>query len=211
MLPKVNGDRRTKTAPRLQNEAFEAYWTGLTVNSDLKTAKYAWFRNTERRLTSATKDCSKNNSVGLKSIKLKLKAVLHYKNTDNRARCPVRLYMLYLSKCPQQSNNNGFYLKPLQNPYGNIWYSCVLLGHNTSECTIKSMCKSAEVTGYKTNHSLHATATTRLYHAGVDEQLIMERTGHKSLDRVRSYNRTSAKQQEYLSDILGLSNKKLKT
>ena len=73
------------------------------------------------------------------------------------------------------------------------------------------MCKSAEITGYNTNHSLHATAATRLYHARMDEQLIMERTGHRSLDGVRSYKRTSAKQQEYLSDILGLTNKKLKT
>ena len=156
-------------------------------------------------------DCSKNNSGGLKSRKLKPKEVMHYENTDNRARCPVRLYKLYLSKCPQQSNGNGFYLKPLQNPHGDIWYSRVPLGHNTLDNMIKSMCKSAEITGYKTNHSLRATAATCLYHAGVDEQLIMERTGHRSLDRVRSYKRTSAKQQEYLSDILGLSNKKLRT
>lgn len=31
-----------------------------------------------------------------------------------------------------------------------------------------------------TNHSLRATAATRLYAAGVDEQLIAEKTGHRS-------------------------------
>ena len=36
-----------------------------------------------------------------------------------------------------------------------------------------------------------ATAATRLYNAGVDEQLIMETTGHRSLEGVRSYKRTS--------------------
>jgi len=30
--------------------------------------------------------------------------------------------------------------------------------------------------------SLRATAATRLYKAGVDEQLVMERTGHRSLE-----------------------------
>ena len=38
------------------------------------------------------------------------------------------------------------------------------------------MCKQAGIPGYHTNHSLQATAATRLYHAGVDEQMVMERT-----------------------------------
>ena len=64
------------------------------------------------------------------------------------------------------------------------------------------LCKSAGIPGYKTNHSLRATLTTRLYQSGVDEQLIMERTGHRSLEGVRSYKRTSDTQREALSDIL---------
>ena len=66
------------------------------------------------------------------------------------------------------------------------------------------MCKAAGIHGYKTNHSLRATAATRLYQAGVDEQLIMEVTGHQSLDGVRSYKRTSQEQREELSDIMNL-------
>ena len=61
------------------------------------------------------------------------------------------------------------------------------------------------MTGYKTNHSLRATAATRLFHAGVDEQLIMEWTGHRSLDGVRSYKRTSEEQQAALSDIINMA------
>ena len=56
------------------------------------------------------------------------------------------------------------------------------------------MRKEAGIIGYKTNHSLRATAAIKLYQSGVDEQLIMERTGHRSLDGVRSYKRTSRKQ-----------------
>lgn len=42
--------------------------------------------------------------------------------------------------------------------------------------------------GHYTNHSLRALAVTRLYDAGIDEQLITEKTGHRSTS-VRSYKR----------------------
>ena len=55
---------------------------------------------------------------------------------------------------------------------------------------------------FKTNHSLKSTTASRLYQAGVDKQLVMERTGHRSLDSVWSYKRTCDKQRITLSDIL---------
>ena len=64
------------------------------------------------------------------------------------------------------------------------------------------MCEVAGIGGYKTNHSLRATDATRLYSSGIDEQLVMERTGHRSTEGVRSYKRTSNKQQEAVSDTL---------
>lgn len=42
--------------------------------------------------------------------------------------------------------------------------------------------------GHYTNHSLRALAATRLYDARIDEQLITEKTGHRSTS-VRSYKR----------------------
>ncbi len=68
--------------------------------------------------------------------------------------------------------------------------------------TIASLCASAGIEGFKTNHSLRATTAARLYQSGVDEQLVMERTGHRSLEGVRNYKRTSSQQKEALSDIL---------
>jgi hypothetical protein len=44
--------------------------------------------------------------------------------------------------------------------------------------------------GYRTNHSLRATAASRLYDEQVDEQLICEVTGHRS-NAVRNYKRTT--------------------
>ena len=48
---------------------------------------------------------------------------------------------------------------------------------------------------------------SHLYQAGVDEQLIMERTGHHGVDGVHSYKRTNQEQQENLSDVLLLAKK----
>ena len=52
--------------------------------------------------------------------------------------------------------------------------------------------------GYHTNHSLCVSAATRLFAAGVDEQLIMSRIGHSG---VRTYKHKVEKLQEITSDV----------
>ena len=64
------------------------------------------------------------------------------------------------------------------------------------------MCNAAGISGFKTNYSLRATAATLLYQSGVDEQLVMERTGHRSIDGIRCYKRSADFQRENISDIL---------
>ena len=53
---------------------------------------------------------------------------------------------------------------------------------------------------------VQATAATRLFHAGIDEQLIMKRTctGHRSIKGVMSYKRTSEEQVEEPYDVLNM-------
>lgn len=55
--------------------------------------------------------------------------------------------------------------------------------------------------GFFSNHSLRATCATRLYRAGVEEQRIMETTGHRSL-AVRRYKRTSNEQKKEITTTL---------
>ena len=64
------------------------------------------------------------------------------------------------------------------------------------------MCVDAEVEGNFTNHSLRATGATTLFDAGVPESLIQKRTGHRSLDALRMYERVTPQQEKAVSDVL---------
>ena len=119
----------------------------------------------------------------------------------------MRLYKLYMTHCPPNRPKDAFYLQPILNPRSQCWYTAKGIGHCKLDKTISRMCEHAGIPGYKTNHSLRATNATWFYQAGVDEQLIMERTGHRSLEGVRSYKRTSSDQREMLSDILNTTDK----
>ena len=147
-------------------------------------------------------DTSKNHPGGLKGRKTTPKVVVHHSNTENPERCFVTLFKKYRQLCPKDPVANSFYLQPSRTPTDTCWYTRQPLGHSTLGGTVARLCKQAGIEGYKTNHSLRATATTRLYESGVDEQQIMERTGHRSLEGVRSYKRTSDKQRQALSDVL---------
>ena len=165
-------------------------------------------REGERAYLKYSEDISKNNPGGLKARKKKPKIVNHHENPANPDRCFARLFKLYRSKCPPNRPNGAFYLKPAIKSTETCWYSVSPVGHTTLAGMVARMCRSAGIAGYKTNHSLRATAATRLYQAGIDEQLIMERTGHHSLEGVRSYKRTNSEQQENISDIISLSKKR---
>ena len=72
--------------------------------------------------------------------------------------------------------------------------------------TVAKLYEQARFKGYFKNHSLRATEATRLYDAGVDEQLITEKTGHRS-SAVRSYKRPQDAQLVKISEIIQGSEK----
>ena len=92
----------------------------------------------------------------------------------------------------------------LKKPKQDCWFTVKPLGRYTDNM-VREMCKDAAITGHKTNHSLRATTATKMFHAGVNEQLIMEWTGHQSMDGVRCYKQTSQEQHEVLSDIVNFA------
>lgn len=64
------------------------------------------------------------------------------------------------------------------------------------------MCLQAGIPGCKTNHSLRAACATQLYEAGTPENLIQDRTGHRSLSSLRKYERPSEMQLQACGDVL---------
>ena len=152
----------------------------------------------ERAYLEYTEEFSKNHP----GRKIKQKVVRHHANINNQGRCFLRLFKRYRALCPSYAPPHAFYFQPLRSPTASCWYSNRPLGHNTLPNTVARLCSSAGIQGHKTNHSLRATATSRLYQSGVEEQQVMERTGHRTVEGVRSYKRTSEQQQQALSDIL---------
>ena len=132
-----------------------------------------------------------------------------YANIAQPDRCIVNLYELYMSKRPIHMNIDDFYLRPLANVKANTWYASQPIGRNTLSKVVASLAKEAGFKGNYSNHSLCATAASRLYNANVDEQLISEVTGHRS-SAVRGYKCTSNDQLKAISNILygGVSDQK---
>ena len=74
-------------------------------------------------------------------------------------------------------------------------FSDAPVGENRIHSFVKDLTTKAGIPGYYTNHSLHATGCTCMYNDDIDEQVIQEISGHRSLT-VRSYKRTCDKQRE---------------
>ena len=69
------------------------------------------------------------------------------------------------------------------------------MGINSLKKMMPNITERANVPVRYTNHSLRATAATRMFASGVPEKVVSEVTGHKSLTALRTYERTSEQQQ----------------
>ena len=99
------------------------------------------------------------------------------------------------------------YLRPVAHKQAgdsSPWYTSVAIGKNPLSKMLKNMCEEAGIPGNKTNHSLRAYAASKLFNAGVPEKVIQDRTGHRSLDGPRKYERISEQQKEAACKVLSL-------
>ncbi|CAC5398261.1 unnamed protein product [Mytilus coruscus] len=116
--------------------------------------------------------------------------------------CVVNLFELYASHCPPfPRKDDALYLRLLKIPNGNIWYADQPIGRHSLANIVASICQEAGIGGYRTDHSLRASAATRMYDAGVDKELICEVTGHRS-NAVRNYKRTNEKQKRKINSVI---------
>ena len=107
-----------------------------------------------------------------------------------------------VSLCATKEQNMQCLLSTATEKYfGRAWFMNRLAGINRLCTAIGGMCHAACLPGHYTNHSLHAMTATKLYQNNIDEQMIMEITGHHLL-AIRSYKRTSDHQQMKASRCL---------
>ena len=145
-----------------------------------------------------TEYVSKNRAAGLKQLKQGNKVVHQYESACIE-RCHVLLLDKYLSKIPPEAKKKDiFYLKPkADTPLDALapWYTNAPIGKNVLYSLMKTMADEAQLDRKVTNHSLRAYGVTKLYKEKVPEKLIMDRSGHRTIEGVRHYARVSEEQQ----------------
>lgn len=95
-----------------------------------------------------------------------------------------------------------FYRKPLNSDGKDRFrYGKTPLGVNKLSNLMRELCEKGGLIGNYTNHSGKRTCATALYQAGIDEQEIMGRTGHRS-NAVRVYKTSNSEIQKNVSNVL---------
>ncbi len=134
---------------------------------------------------------SKTNQGDLSGHKCSPRELKVY-GSDDPKRNIVRLFEKYISLLPSDCANSSFYKYALSSSKKTAaqWFSDRPVGVNMLKKVVRSLCKRGGIEGKFMNHSLRATCATRMFHAGIDEQVIKSFTGHKS-DAVCDYKRLS--------------------
>ena len=82
---------------------------------------------------------------------------------------------------PQIASPRAFYLRPPPSVSSSVpWYGQAVVGVNTLK-NMPELCKESCLGIQYANHSLRATAITRMYEGGVPENIIREKSGHRSI------------------------------
>ena len=148
---------------------------------------------------------SKNRNGTFRQLRVKNKVVPLYACPELGNKCPVAMLDKYIAKLPPAAKEKDlFYCRPLEKPKNpsKPWYSVTAVGKNALQSKLKDMCSRAGISGLKTNHSLRATAATEMFQLGAPEKVIQERTGHRSIEALRSYERSSESQHRAISSLL---------
>ena len=120
--------------------------------------------------------------------------------------CIVKLLDKYLAKLPPGSPS--FYMRPVDKrpvTKSGSWYTKQRVGVNNLKKILPSISAVSMCSTNYTNHSLRATFVTRMFAASVPEKLIAEKSGHRSLKALRSYERTNPNMQMAIDAVIANS------
>ena len=100
-----------------------------------------------------------------------------------------------LKKLPPGST--AFYMQPVQKQPADpsrAWYKNMAVGVNPPKNMMTKVSELARLPVRYTNHSLRATSASKMFVSGVPEKIVAEVTGHKSVEALRQYERTTNQQ-----------------
>ncbi|XP_053384594.1 uncharacterized protein LOC128550162 [Mercenaria mercenaria] len=141
---------------------------------------------------------SKTYHGGLGQMSINNKDIKHYCTPGPR--CMATHFETYINAV---GNDGDFYKRPLPAMPGNsIRYGHQPVGVNTLTKFMKEISQRGSLKGVYSNHSGKRTCATSMYEAGIDEQDIMDRTGHRSVTAVRKYKRLNDKICKKVSNVL---------
>ena len=169
---------------------------------NLKCSQFTKLLDEQKRVYMEYTDFgSKTNRGGLKHMKVENKTVRQYENPDDPDHCVVNIFQKYLCSIP--SRDDFFYFRPLADDGSGVpRFANKPVGRNKLSQIIPDMCKAVKISGRKTGHSWKVTCATSLYQQDFSDQLIKERTGHRSLEALHKYKRTGSGQQHKVSMAL---------
>ena len=80
------------------------------------------------------------------------------------------------------------------------------MGTNILKNMLPELSEKSGIGVHYTNHSLRATAITRMFNKGIPEKVIAETSGHKTMKALRCYEHTSQQQQQAVTAVINGSN-----
>ncbi|CAG2245634.1 unnamed protein product [Mytilus edulis] len=132
-------------------------------------------------------------------------------NKIDRTRCPVFQYKLFRQKRPDtmKKEDSPFYIQASTFQDSNyeskiLWYKNLRLGTKSISKIIKDMATEALPNNDKrlTGHSARKGSIQKQKDNGVQDTEIVQRTGHKNVNSLLSYSKTSLEQQKKTSLML---------
>ena len=140
--------------------------------------------------------CTKNSQGGLKGGESKV-SVGRIQDVQQ-----VKAIKLLLSKLNPACDRLFQRAKLRVNAEDPTWFVAAPLGKNTLSEMMPRISEKAGLSQRYTNHSVRATAITRLSAAGVEARHIMAVSGHRSEQSLSSYSAPTSSQQAAMSSLL---------
>ena len=120
-----------------------------------------------------------------------------------KADCPVAAFELYLSKLHPEMDRLWVRSLAAFRPEDPVWYTKQPIGKHTLSKFMSILSENCHLSMIYTNHSIRATAITKLGENSVSDVDICSVSGHKSTASLKSYQETSIRKKVKIGHILG--------